>query len=59
MNAMVSCLMGAVRLCGAALFGLAGAGIFWIVVELDNDAVQKQNASSITLNTIYGKEEAR
>lgn len=56
MNAITFLLVGAARLCGAALFGLAGAGIFWIAVELDNEVLQKQNAPCVAISIISGKE---
>lgn len=56
MNTIAFLLIGAARLCGAALFGLAGAGIFWIAVELDNEALQKQNASCVAISIISEKE---
>lgn len=52
MNALVFLVAEAVRLCGAALAGLTGAGILWLAVELDNEALQDQNAPSLTANTL-------
>lgn len=52
MNAIAFLLTEAVRLCGAALAGLTGAGIFWLAVELDNEALQEQNAPSLTTNIL-------
>lgn len=52
MNALVFLVEEAVRLCGAALAGLTGAGILWLAVELDNEALQEQNAPSLTANIL-------
>lgn len=52
MNALVFLVAEAVRLCGAALAGLTRAGILWLAVELDNEALQNQNAPSLTANTL-------
>lgn len=51
MNAIAFLLVGAARLCGAGLAGMTGAGILWLAVELDNEALQEQNAPSLALNT--------
>lgn len=52
MNAIAFLLAEAVRLGGAALAGLTGAGALWLAVELDNEALQEQNAPSLTANTL-------
>lgn len=52
MNAIAFLLAEAGRLCGAALAGLTGAGALWLAVELDNEALQEQNAPSLTANTL-------
>lgn len=52
MNAIAFLLVEAVRLCGAALAGLTGAGILWLAVELDNEALQDQNAPSLTASIL-------
>lgn len=51
MNAIAFLLVGAARLCGAGLAGITGAGILWLAVEPDNEALQEQNAPSLALNT--------